>query len=114
MVKRRLQGLWGLFFWHHGIYIGNGRVVHFTGESKRDKTVKVIDDSLVGFACGKRVEVHKPPYDEKHGRAVCNEAVRILNDANNGFNGRFVTKAVLVGVLGRVVLPAVTRGVIRF
>ncbi|NUM34239.1 MAG: lecithin retinol acyltransferase family protein, partial [Candidatus Brocadiae bacterium] len=35
IIKRPVNGFWGLFYNHMGIYIGNDEVVHFSGESKK-------------------------------------------------------------------------------
>jgi hypothetical protein len=42
---------------HHGIYIGQGRVVHFTGAAARIEDASIRYDSLETFAAGGTVEV---------------------------------------------------------
>jgi len=39
-------------YWHHGIYIGNGRVVHFTGEPKHKREAMIQETSLDYFLAG--------------------------------------------------------------
>lgn len=88
IVKRRLHGLAGLFFWHMGVYVGAGMVIHFGGEKKPgDDTVR--RDTLETFAAGRRVVLHAEPRDTAHSEAVVDAAERLCADARNRFNGRY-------------------------
>ncbi len=52
-VKRR-----GLLYSHHGIYVGNGKVVHYTGAEKEKKDPLVINTTIEGFLKGGRLRRH--------------------------------------------------------
>lgn len=49
-------------YWHHGIYIGVGRVIHFTGGKKTKEHAVVADTSLDDFMLEGKVEI--VPYQE--------------------------------------------------
>ena len=85
IVKRRLTGFAGLFFYHMGVYVGNDTVVHFGGERKFAQAI-LLRESLAAFAAGKPVVVHAPPRNPAHARAVCAEAERLYTDTQNCFN----------------------------
>ncbi|HIJ58045.1 MAG TPA: lecithin retinol acyltransferase family protein [Deltaproteobacteria bacterium] len=46
-VRRRSR-----FYTHHGIYIGNGKVIHFSGSVREKKDPKVQETDLSGFLKG--------------------------------------------------------------
>jgi hypothetical protein len=75
---------------HTGIYVGNGRVIHFDGESSSsNNTDKVIEVSIEEFADGKDVYIRKEPMDEEHGKKIAQRAREIMNDENNEYNGNY-------------------------
>jgi hypothetical protein len=94
IVKRPLHGWytrlsWILgVYWHMGIYIGEGMVVHFNGE-KSSTNARVCSDSLEVFAAGERVVLHAGPRNIRHGEAICAEALRVLHHSNNSFNNHY-------------------------
>lgn len=45
-VKRFCYGIW---YWHHGIDLGDGTVVHFTGEPMRKKNARIRRTSMFLF-----------------------------------------------------------------
>lgn len=47
------------FFTHHGIYIGNGRVIHYAGLVRGLWRAPVEDVSLECFARGRRIQVRR-------------------------------------------------------
>ncbi|MGL4760749.1 MAG: lecithin retinol acyltransferase family protein [Sarcina sp.] len=49
------------FYTHHGIYVGNGRVVHYLKE-------KVSETSLSQFACGKKIFTKNESQSPRHHR----------------------------------------------
>jgi len=67
ILKRRLGGLFGLFYSHMGVYIGNGRVVHFNGETKNSWNAVLRTDTLQEFVNGQAVSVHAVPKSWRHG-----------------------------------------------
>jgi len=75
---------------HTGIYVGDGKVVHFDGESSSSgKSDEVREVSLSEFAEGKDVFVRKEPKDVSHGERVAKRAKEIKNNPNNGYNGNY-------------------------
>ena len=55
----------GGLYYHHGIYVGRGWVIHFAGEPGGDKCgAEVREDSLEAFAMG------APVYDVRHHAAA--------------------------------------------
>jgi hypothetical protein len=49
------------FYTHHGIYVGNGRVVHYCGLERGWRRGPVEEVSLKRFACGRSVSVRNDP-----------------------------------------------------
>jgi hypothetical protein len=75
---------------HTGICIGNGRVIHFDGESSGDgHSDRVVECSIEEFADGKDVCVRREPRSLEHGRRVARRAREIMNDKNNKYNGNY-------------------------
>lgn len=89
IIKRPLGGLWGLFYSHMGIYVGADSVIHLNGETKGNRNAWVRKDTLAAFAAGRRVSIHAAPKNPAHGRAVRQEAERVLRDGANAFNARY-------------------------
>jgi hypothetical protein len=88
ILRRVLGGFAGwLSCFHVAIYLGNGLVIHFNGETKGNRNAVVRIDSLEEFANGRPVSVHGAPKNERHGEATCREARRLhdLGQAN-GWN----------------------------
>lgn len=48
---------------HHGIYIGDGKVVHYAGLARRSLRGRIQEASLAQFACGRSVwtRISEPP-----------------------------------------------------
>jgi hypothetical protein len=46
-----------IFYWHHGIYAGGGRVIHFAGEPAEKEHAEIRYDSYEKFALGDDVEL---------------------------------------------------------
>ncbi len=66
--------VWRRYYWHHGIYIGNGRVIHNNGVETDTLSIGVIESSLEEFVRSGRfyiVEHPRSPIDsaEVVGRA---------------------------------------------
>ncbi len=55
LAVARMGGLYD----HHGVYVGHGRVVHFTGEPGRTEkhSARIAESPLEDFACGGTVRV---------------------------------------------------------
>lgn len=72
------------YYFHHGVYIGDGMVIHFTGEQNDSimdpKNVLVRKTTIEFFANGSIVEKAKPGFFEK--RFVKNVDT-IVHDAEN-------------------------------
>lgn len=66
--------VWRAFFWHHGIDMGDGTVVHFTGEPGRRLDAAVRRTSLEQFLRGGELRVVRHPQplstDETRARAA--------------------------------------------
>jgi hypothetical protein len=88
ILKRRLHGLSGLFFYHMGVYVGGDTVIHF-GPEKDWAGAIVRKESLAEFAAGRRVLLHAAPRNAAHGEAICAEAERLYTNAGNDFNHRY-------------------------
>ncbi len=89
IVKRPVNGFWGLFYNHMGIYIGNDEVVHFSGESKKADDAIIRKDKLQAFAAGHEVRLHASPKNSEHANAICQEAQRLLVNRSNGYNEQY-------------------------
>jgi hypothetical protein len=86
ILKRPLDGFFlRLFYYHLGVYVGDGLVVHFNGEAKKSCNAVVRKETLRDFGNGKTVSVHAVPKSLEHGEAVCQEALRL--HALGGANG---------------------------
>jgi hypothetical protein len=68
-VKRRRR-----FYVHHGIYMGDGKVIHFTGSVREKKDPRVQETDLSGFLKGGILRRHD--YEE---RLRASETVTIAN-----------------------------------
>ncbi len=86
ILRRELSKFSGIFY-HAGIYIGNGDVIHFSGMGK-NVNAKIEKISLSEFSNGKHVYVWAMPVDDKHGEHICKKAENILNN-NNRYNGQY-------------------------
>jgi hypothetical protein len=89
IIKRPLNGWYGRLYCHMGVYVGNGMVIHFNGEKQKTRNAVLRKDPLQAFADGKPVKVHAAPQNAAHARAICEEANRIYQDAQNAFNNNY-------------------------
>ncbi|MEX2665201.1 lecithin retinol acyltransferase family protein [Candidatus Uabimicrobium amorphum] len=89
VIKRQLQGFWGLFFNHIGIYIGNDKVIHFTGTQKKERSAVISLDALERFACGYKVYVHREPNCPRHGENIAKTAKEVLQNKANMYNNKY-------------------------
>ena len=90
MIQRRLDGLWGfLGLKHIGIYVGDGRVIHFSGTRKKEKDARIVKSSLAEFARGGRVSCRAAPKNDAHAAAVCRRAEEYYSHGSNGFDGKY-------------------------
>lgn len=48
-------------FMHHGIYVGNGRVVHYPGSSRLFDTGPIAEVDLVAFEHGRGLQIEETP-----------------------------------------------------
>jgi hypothetical protein len=55
-IKVRAKILLGIP-WHHGIDLGDGTVIHFTGDRKDEKSAKIIRTTLQEFLCGEALVI---------------------------------------------------------
>ena len=87
-IRRSFRG--GMLF-HTGIYVGNGRVVHF-GERRPGeplRTQRVAECALEEFSRGEKVRVGLQPRNPAHARAVVRRAYALLRKSDNGFDGKY-------------------------
>jgi hypothetical protein len=78
ILKRPLCGFFSrLFFFHMGVYIDNGLVIHFNGETKKSCNAVLRIDTMQDFANGQPVSLHAGPKSWRHGEAICREARRL-------------------------------------
>ena len=92
IIKRDLDGVPGVVYAHVGIYVGDGRVIHFDGEAFGDRDGRVREVSLPQFTKGRPHKVSAEPRSEQHGAAVVGEARRILGNPstwNDTYNFAF-------------------------
>lgn len=89
IVRRSLLGFGGLMFKHVGISLGDGTVVHFSGEKKKERSASIIRVSIAEFAQGKKIELHAMPVNDVHAEAICSQAIEILHNPNNKYNRRY-------------------------
>lgn len=87
IVKRRLDGFFGCFTWHWGVYVGDGQVVHFNGLTKKERSAIIRVDCVGEFAAERRVFLHRRPDDLRHGIATAHKAREIQSSTENGYNG---------------------------
>ncbi len=87
-VRRSFRG--GVFF-HTGIYVGKGRVVHFgeRGPGEPLRAQQVAECSLEEFSRGEKVRVGLQPRNPAHARAVVRQAYALLRKSDNGFDGKY-------------------------
>jgi Lecithin retinol acyltransferase len=91
IVKRPLGGLAGWLYCHMGVYVGDDTVIHFNGEKQKSRNALLRKDRLAAFAGGKPITVHAAPRNAAHGEAICAEAERLYQDAQNAFNNQYHT-----------------------
>lgn len=88
IIKRDLDGAAGVLYSHVGIFVGEGKVIHFDGEAFGDRDVRVREVSLPQFSKGRLHKVSAEPRSQKHGAAVVAEARRLLGDPST-WNGTY-------------------------
>ena len=85
IIKRRISGI----FWHMGIYIGKGKVIHYHNPKLGKKAGKGIlgkgaatirQESLERFAEAGEVFGHAEPFDEAHARDVVRKAKKFYRN----------------------------------
>jgi len=86
ILRRRLDGIFGLFLWHTGVYVGDGKVAHFNGVVKKQCSATIRIDAIVDFAGGHTVFLHYLPKDNKHGVAIVERAHKLHRRPDNGFD----------------------------
>lgn len=92
ILRRPLGGWAGWLFFHWGVYVGEGLVIHYEGEGKKDWGTVVRLDSLSDFANGRPelVSVVQRPRSRQQGEAIRDRAyVEYRRGTANGFNGRY-------------------------
>ena len=67
---------------HHGIYIGNGQVIHYAGFSRRQRRGPVERVSIGCFACGFSVTIQCDPSTCYEGDEVARRALSRLGERN--------------------------------
>ena len=114
--------VWRSFYWHHGIDVGDGDVIHFSGEPGRRLDAAVRRTSLAGFLRGGELRVvrHRSPLPAEQVRA---RAARCIG--NTGYSllwrncehfarwcavGRFESPQVRDALAGSVALGLVAAG----
>jgi hypothetical protein len=90
ILRRRLDGISGLFGWHWGVCVGDGFVIHFNGERAKQRSAVIRRDTTGEFSSRRTVCVHARPKNLAHGRAIRGEACRLHDLVHgNGFNGSY-------------------------
>ena len=74
---------WG--FVHHGLYVGNGRVIHYAGFKAWLRRGPVEEVALAEFAGGRPVQVHTPIAARYAGLAAVRRARSRLGENRYGF-----------------------------
>ena len=77
---RRLGGL----YWHHGIDLGDGTVVHYSGEPLNTRAACVCRVPLEAFLDGGELEVVAYPQDLRAAEAVVADALARLGERRYG------------------------------
>ena len=65
---------------HHGIEMGDGTVVHFTGEPLRRRGAKVRRTAMTVFAAGRRVRRHEQHADASRREEIVERALSKVGD----------------------------------
>ena len=81
------------YYYHHGVYVGDGMVIHFTGEQNdsvlEPEKVLVRKTTLEFFANGEIVEKAKPGFFEKryvkNAKNIVEEAEKLIGEGNYDF-----------------------------
>jgi len=89
ILRRPVEGTVSKAFFHEGILMPDGKVIHFNGQRKGDTGAVLREDSLVDFANGGFVHCHQMPLDEAHSMEVCSRARDLLDNQENHFNGNY-------------------------
>ena len=84
ILKRDLKDAPGLLYFHMGIYIGDGFVIHFSGMEKKAKKSTIVMESLARFAAGEEVKLHRSPKSSTHGNAIMLRAYKEMKKAERG------------------------------
>lgn len=78
LISQRINGL----YTHHGIYIGNGKVIHYAGLSGNSSTNSVSMASLSEFANGNLVQIQPHPHAKYSPTQIIERAQSRLNEDN--------------------------------
>jgi hypothetical protein len=89
ILRRPVEGNGGQAFFHEGILMPGGKVIHFNGERKGDMGAILREDSLFDFANGALVHCHLIPKDEAHSMDICSRARDLVDNHQNNFNGNY-------------------------
>ena len=81
------------YYYHHGVYVGEGMVIHFTGEQNdsvlEPEKVIVRKTTIDFFANGEIVEKAKPSFIEKRHvksvKSIVEEAEKAIGEAGYDF-----------------------------
>jgi|GEM_PF-3997072 len=108
IIKRKIW--YTVFFYHMGIYVGDGDVVEFDRRRRgRDSSVRKI--SLEEFGRCKPVFVHAEPRDDRHAEEIVEAANLLLK--HNGLPGRYLLfnncEDFVVKIYGRKYVPFAQR-----
>ena len=76
-----------LFYTHHGIYVGDGQVIHYTGTPDNIEDATIQEDSLETFLDGGTLRIKKHAFPKyKDFDVVCRAGSRLGEKGYNLFN----------------------------
>lgn len=91
VIKRPLEGFLSYLFnfEHLGIFIGDDKVIHFTGIQKKERKSTIEIDSLNKFSSGFKVCAHRKPISTQHAKKIVEKAYEIYRNKNNVYNNQY-------------------------
>ncbi|MBY0231807.1 MAG: lecithin retinol acyltransferase family protein [Gemmataceae bacterium] len=90
ILKRPFAGFMGWFCFHWGVYVADGKVIHFNGVEKKSPKAVIRLDTVDDFREKQHVSIVEKPPDERRGEEIQKRAFQALNDGKkNDFDGKY-------------------------